>query len=338
MLEAALARMRKSPTARRLEKRRRRFEPVIVSFGEISESTSTSIDSDLLGRTHYDDTPPWIVLNERLIVSTRTLTETAAHELFGHDLIVPESRRTGADVSWLLENEAFSLAVGNLVALEAGEGTVDEDSIDWIAESTDTYRAEFLFKDSPAGIQLSLAEARDPCAAIAARLSELSRRRRSVEIRRKDMAVWNFELAHLEKEHGLDRLSVKDLQDDIDVWTSTIIPWRQALLDVAEPHLKTVQAWFEEPEGQAWVAELIAISTNPYSASLEAEWAGLGRSIAGARARLPRPPEAPPAPVPAVKQLTWDDVSALVKEDKEKNPNHWKDAPETEDPVDWIVK
>lgn len=337
-LDAALTRLKRSPTARRLARRHRRLAPVVLSFAPISGSSSSGLEDTTLGRSLCAQDPPGILIDDRLAVSTRPITDILAHELYGHDLIVRAAPRSAGGVAGLMENEAWALAVGYVVALEAGDPTFADDAADWIAESTGAYYSQHLFSDSPERIELSLSEAREPRAAIAARLRELARRRRWVEIRKKDMEVWNFRLAHMEKAHGLDARSVRELQDSLDVFTSTLIPNRAALLNAAEPHLKSVQQWLDEPEGRAWEAEMIAVSTDPYAMTLEADWAALGRRLAELRARQPKPPEPPPSAPAELKQLTWDEATALVDEDQAAHPGHWQGAPETEEPVDWIVK
>ena len=223
-LNAALARLKRSPTARRLAKRHRKLAPVVLSFGPISRSTSSALEDTTLGRALFDRDPPGILIDERLVVSTRPITDILAHELYGHDLILRVAKQSANGIGWLMENEAFSLAVGHVVALEAGDPVFEDDAVDWIAESTGTYYSQHLFFDSPSRIELSLSEARAPRAAIDARLRELARRRRWVEIRKKDMTVWNFQLTHMEKFHGLDARSVRELQDSLDVFTSTKTP------------------------------------------------------------------------------------------------------------------
>ena len=336
IIERALARIGSSPTARRLERRHRRLAPVTVSFAPISEGTATAIDVDLLGRTLVDQSPPAIKLNERLVVSTRTLVEVLAHELYGHDLILREARERGVELGYLTVNEGFSLAVGYLIAREAGEAALEDDAVDYMAESTGTYCAHHLFRDSPERIELCLPEARDARSAIAARLKEVARRRRSLAVSKKDLAVWNFYLSHLEQSHGLDRRAVARLREDLDSTAKDQLPTRRALLDAAEPHLKKVLAWLDEPEGRGWVARMSAAWKNPYTAALHEEWAGIGRRTSELRASRPERPK-PPDPRPAVQQLDWDEVSARIAKDRAEHADHFKNEPKTDPPVAWIV-
>ena len=146
-----------------------------------------------------------VLINQGLSVSTHAFVETLAHELYGHGIILREAARERLDLGHLMENEAFSLAVGAVCALESGDSVMKEDLLDALSRSTSAYYAGFLFSDSAAQrLQLSLAEAGDPDAAIAARLDELARRRRHVALRSRDMAVWRWRLDHFERAHGAD--------------------------------------------------------------------------------------------------------------------------------------
>ena len=336
-LDAALERLKRSPTARRLARRHGRLAPVVLSFAPISGSTGTVLEDTTLGRSLWEQDPPAVLIDDRLAVSTRPITDILAHELYGHDLVLRAAQRSGGGVARLMENEAWSLAVGYVVALEAGDPVFADDAADWIAESTGAYYSQHLFSDSPERIELSLSEARAPRAAIAARLKELARRRRWVEVRKKDLAVWDFRLSHMEKVHGLDARSVRELQDSLDALANTLIPKRAALLDAAEPHLRSVQKWLDEPEGRAWQAQMAAVAADPYARGLEAEWAALGRRLARLKARQAKAPEPPTSAPRGVKQLGWEEVTVLVDKDKAAHPGHWQGAPETEAPVEWIV-
>jgi hypothetical protein len=336
ILEAALAKIKGTPTSRRLEPRRRRVPGAIVSFARFDDDPNPTLDGAFHGRTRLDRVPTEIVLNEKLAASTGTLiVETLAHELYGHALIVPEAAKEGVDIGWLVEHEGFSLAVGDLIAREAGEPARDEDRIDWIAESTAAYCDGVLFTDSPQRIELSLAEARDPKAAVAARLVELARRRTWISSRRRAYAAWTFRLDQLESVHGLDPRSTADLRESLRGLADDAIPQRQAILDAAEPHLRTVQTWLDEPEGKIWIATMTAVAASPVAARLEREWARLGIEIRARRAEETSK-DGRPSAAPLVRQLTWDDLGALVEKDRAAHPDHWTSEPRTDGPdVPW---
>ena len=94
-LEAALAHLQGSPTARRLERRRRRLGPVTVAFAVLGSSSAASPDGPW-GRALTDREPPLILLDEGLAVSTHAFAETLAHELYGHGANRPARGPTSA--------------------------------------------------------------------------------------------------------------------------------------------------------------------------------------------------------------------------------------------------
>jgi hypothetical protein len=46
----------------------------------------------------------------------------------------------------------------------------------------------------------------------------------------------------------------------------------------------------------------------------------------------------PKAPLPVVKQLDWDDFTKMANIDRGKHPEHWRNAPQTEAPLSWLLK
>ncbi|HAH07900.1 MAG TPA: hypothetical protein DCM05_15480 [Elusimicrobia bacterium] len=340
LLDRALVRLQGSPTAKRLEARRRRLGPAVVAFAVLPGSAAVPGDKTF---GHVSTAPEGmsVRIDESLKVSSHAFIETLAHELYGHALIFPESKKAGADIGLLMENEGFSLAAGHLIALELKAPTNPDVLIDALTESPRAYYAERLFTQSPDRLELSRSEAADPRGAVMARQGELARRRRSLAVRGRDMAVWKWQLDHLERFHGLDPRSVRDLRESVEVWKSTMIPSQRALLDKAEPHMKECLRWFDaEPEGREYTARMAAVSSHPYALGLEAEWAALGRRIAALSAAAPAEPPAPAKreAAPAVKQLDWPDVERLASIDRAKHPEHWTYAPEAETPIPWLLK
>jgi hypothetical protein len=277
-----------------------------------------------------------VELNEVLFISTDALIETLAHELYGHGVILRESGRLGLDLGHTVDNEAFSLAIGAVSALELGDPIGDEARVDALTLSTSAYADEVLFTDSPSRIDFSIDEARDPRGAIANRQKELARRRLSLSQRRKEILVWRWQIEHFEKVHRTDPRIFRDLRaslDDDDVLSSS----RRALLDAAEPHLNEVAAWLDEPDGRTFATGMVAMSTSPYMLNVDAELAALGRRIGELKAKRKSSP-APPVS-PAVKQAGWGDLIGMGIRDRAENPDHWKGAPETSaTALPWLAK
>ncbi|MEK6537031.1 MAG: hypothetical protein AABZ63_06065, partial [Actinomycetota bacterium] len=205
------------------------------------------------------------------------------------------------------------------------------------------------FTQSPDRLELSRREAEDPRAAVKARLKELSRRRRSLEVRKRDFALWKWQLDHFERGHGLDPRSVADLRESLDGWMKTMLPLRRSLLDKAEPHLQECLRWFDETEGRAFLARMPGLSAHPYALALEAELSALGRRLAKLKSGKPAPQATalkarasaaaePTASAAAVKQLDWDDITKMSDIDRAKHPEHWRNAPQTEPPLPWLIK
>ncbi len=336
-LEAGLKRLQGSKTVRRMEVRRRALGPVVVGFAVLDVSTVPLSGPN--GRTDAYRQPERILINERIFVATSTFIETLAHELYGHGVILREAP-ANADLGHTIDNEGFSLAVGAAAALELGAPLVDEDGVDAISISTKAYADQVLFADAPdRRLDLSLAEARRPREAIAARLKELARRRLSLAQRARESFVWRWQLEHFEKVHRVDPRRFAALRASLDALDRDELAPRRALLDAAEPYLKALTAWLDEPEGRAFEAGMIATSTSPYMLAFDAEFAALGRRIAALRAKLPPPPPAPASPAaPGVEQATWGDVTAMSLRDRGEHPEHWVRAPDSGPPaLPWIL-
>jgi hypothetical protein len=334
-LEAALGRLQRSATVRRMEARRRKQGAIVVAFAKLDTSTKSFSGSH--GHTDVDHEPARVEINEALIGSHRAFFETLAHELYGHGVLLREAARLGLDLGHTIDNEAFSLAVGAAAALEIGEPIEDEARLDALAVSPSAYAAEVLFTDSPARIEFTLEEARDPRAAIAARQKELARRRLSVSGRRREALVWRWKIEHFEKVHRAAPETFGDLRASLDELTRETLPGRSALLDAAEPHLKEVAAFLNGKDGRAFIAGMVATAASPYMKTLDADLAALGRRIAELRARRPKTTPAPVVPAasiaPTVKQTDWNGLSVLEARDRRENPGHWTGAPEVQAPA-----
>jgi hypothetical protein len=340
-LEAGLERLRRSAAVRGLEERRRKRGPMAVGFAALD--TSTQAFSGAHGNTDVHQRPTRVRINEGLFVSTHGFIETLAHELYGHGILLGEALALDLDVGHTIHNEGFALAVGMVAALEAGATVVEEPRLDALAVSTGAYAAEILFNDSKEKrIEFTLAEARDPRGAIAARRKELARRRLSVDGRRRESWVWRWRLEHFEKVHRVDPRALEDMRASVNGTLDSVLPEQRALLDAAEPHLKEVAAWLKGPEGRAFTAGMVAVSTSPYMRALDAELAALGRRIAALRASPP-PAELSPAAAPgapAVEQIGWDALGDMCDRDRVENPDHWKRAPEAggQAALPWLAK
>ncbi|MBI4347990.1 MAG: hypothetical protein HY553_14130 [Elusimicrobia bacterium] len=331
LIEGALERIAATPTAQRLSARQARLPQVTVSFATFSRGAAPL--DEAWGRVDYERSA--LLLNDGLFSSTSYIVITLAHELYGHASIVPESERAGADIGLLMENEAYSLAVGHVISREAGERVDVPELIAALAQGVDAYYDEFVFDHGPDTLQLSLAEAHDPAGSVRARERELARRRRSVEIREKDMAVWAWQLEHFEREHGIARAMLANLRDSLDEWRGTILSGRRKQLETSAPRLRAVLEWFGEPEGRQYVRTMVAVSTHPYAAGLKAELAELCRRLA----ELMKADEEKPvayAPSPEPKPYEWEDLQRLVDQDRREHPGHFKDEPSTEPPLPWI--
>ena len=333
-LEAALKHLQRSATVRRMEARRRKLGPLVISFAALD--TSTEPFSGSHGHTEVNRDSAQVQLNEVLYISTAAFIETLAHELYGHGVILRESARLGLDLGHTIDNEAFSLAIGAVSALELGDPIGDEARVDALTLSTSAYADEVLFTDSPSRIDFSINEARNPRAAITARQKELARRRLSLSQRRKEILVWRWQIEHFEKVHRTGPQIFKALRaslDNDDVLSSS----RRALLDKAEPHLKEVAAWLDEPDGRTFATGMVAASTSPYILSVDVELAALGRRIGELKAKRRSSPA--PSISPAAKQAGWGDLIGLGLRDRAENPDHWKGAPETSTAaLPWLAK
>lgn len=329
MLERGLELIARSATANRLEERRRRLGPFAVGFKKLD--TSTTVFSGAHGETDIHADPPRANVNEEVMRSSHAFVETLAHEIYGHGILLREKEYMNADIGHTIYNEGWSFAVGNVVALEAGEPVDEEPRLDALAVSTRTYALEVMFQDSKdRRVEFTFEEARDPRKSVAARLKEIARRRKSVDGRRRESLIWRHRLEHFTKVHRMNPEDFRELYDSVDGTLRFILPAQKELLDVAEKHLADVRDYFNEPEGKRFVAEMTALSKGPYLRSVAAEFAELSRRIGELRA----PPSAPaagsvstPGPAPR-KQLTWDDLEDLRVKDLADHPEHWKGAPE----------
>lgn len=338
MLEAGLERLRKSPTLRALEPRRRERGTFVVGFTKLD--TSTAAFSGAHGNTHIKETPIRVDLNEALFVSTHAFIETLAHELYGHGIHSVEAEALGLDVGHTIYNEANALAVGAVAALEVGASVNEEARLDALMRGTTAYEAEVLFEDAKEKrVEFSLKEAKNPREAIAARLKELARRRRSVEMRRQESLIWKWRVEHFTKVHRMDPKAFAEIRASVDPTLDAVLPEQKALLDAAEPYLREVAAWLETEDAREFTAGMVALSTSAYARELERELKGYAARIARLRAAVPASAAtAEAAPADAVEQVDWAGLDTLCREDRAEHPEHWKGVREPGAPAPpWLA-
>ncbi|MBI5200973.1 MAG: hypothetical protein HY925_05250, partial [Elusimicrobia bacterium] len=271
-IEDALARLARAPSLAGLRKRRAALGSIPIRFADLSRDPDTK---ELRAVTIRQ--PPAVELGLDLLNPKIEIEGTLAHELFGHSVLHGEARSHGLNVGLLMEDEAFALAVGAVAALETGREPEDSDRSAALVEGgIDGYRDVELFTRPTNDLELTLTETTNPVGAVRARLAELERRRRSLDISERSMKAWEWQFDHFISSHGAAPEAFAGLRGWISDWRRDGIDGRRPQLDNFEPFLKKHLEWLTEyPEGQDRVRQLLAISTHPYAAALRLELAAL---------------------------------------------------------------
>lgn len=339
LIEKTLAGLQGSALAReREDARRRAWMKVTVGFDPLKGPG----DEGLQGRALLDaGKDAKVLLSEALLApGAAGLPQALAHELYGHVVTGTLARRAGADHLFRLEeDEADAAVAGAVIARELGLEETPDSRLDALIESTSAFHAAVLFTDSPSRIVLSLTEARDPRAAIAARLRELSRRRRTLADRDGGYRVWRAAFLHFEKVHRMPPAAFAAARADMVTWDKGMTAPRRALLDAAEPHLRDVIPFFDTEDGLLYEKTMIALSSSAFASSLAKSTAVLAARLAALRKasaeKAPAPAEAPPA-APAG-ALAWGDIQELYDRDHRDFPGHWKNEARSVAPGQWEV-
>lgn len=337
-IEGALAALQGSRAAREREalRRRARLEAVVVF-----DALDAPADAGLMGRAELDTGSARVLLKESLLTAPHGLHQTLAHELYGHALtrgLAPKF--LSSHIARLEEDEAHSSVLGAVAARELGYEEIPDARLDALLTGAGGYHAEVLFTDSPHRVTLSLAEARNPGEAVAARLRELARRRRTLDARDAGDRVWRAAFAHFEKAHRTPPAAFAAARASIEAWRKEVTAPRRALLDAAEGHLKEVVPFLATEEGLGYSRIMIALTRDAYPAALARETDGLARRLADLRkaaaAKAPPPADeaAPAAPAGA---LSWEAVQELYDRDHAEFPAHWKNEARAAPAGEWLA-
>ncbi len=332
-IEETFKRIQESPSVRALEPRRRKLGPVTVNFAMLA----TSSEPFNAGRSECDLPVPRVLFGETLLENPDYFAETAAHELYGHCLILREARQHGLEMSKVLENEAFSYAIGVVAAMEIGASNDSDARIVPLSISTNTYAAHILCQDSPEHLSLSVEETIDPHETIKARRREMARRRVSTRMYRQVTKLWRWRVEHFVNKHRADPKAFADINKSMDDAERLTYPAQSKIVDVAEPDMINLDEFMDTEKGKEFITEIAAISTNPYAWALHREWEGLQKRFAKLIADLPAADPPAPSTAPVTAQIGWTELDEMSAKDMAEHLDHWDGSPDAGVPFEWRV-
>jgi hypothetical protein len=319
-LNAILARMMDSPTARALaEKFIQEDAKAVISFEEIPGTTVFEINGkkDFWtsgGHAHTSKVPPEVHLNKAYMqAKTENAPETMAHELFGHTLESKRAERFGVTdaVNYHQNDEANAGLIGWTVGAELGNKITNGWAWIYAANPADYHKRLKSNLAYYAGT-LSTEEMRDPRAAYAKRLAETEKLLLRIPIRKEQNEKWLKIIGHLTEKHNMPADSFATLKENIAA-SLKMIPENEADLREIQAYLQRLIARCDGANGAAWTGNLQTQAQSPYFAEQEAIMAERKKVLEGFMLGKTEESEKPPS---RPGQVTWDQLSDMWKADQ----------------------
>ena len=318
-LDSMLARMMESPTAREVAaKFIKENAKVEITLENIPGSTIATVDGKKTlwgprGMTETTKIPPRVVLNKFYMQYEKDFgVGTLAHETLGHAF---EAQRAGDALGggiylYNTDDEENARMIGWLVRTEL---EVKPESEIWgYMQDPEANRESLKMASAYYAVTITSEEMKDPVPVYEKRLIDADKELAKLNGKTEKYETWKKIVAHFTDVHKMDPASFRSRLDDIDNALKSI-PATQKNLAAIKTALQGWLAFFPTADGKLYLGTLARESDNAYFKKKDAVILERRERLSGLL--LGKPQET--APPPPAGQITWEQLSELLKKDKE---------------------
>jgi len=291
------------------------------------------------GMTDTEKDPPLVEINRAFLETDPeyrrlAVAGTLAHELFGHAFEQQRAKKAGLSHAahyFYRGDEAGSRLIDWMIQTELSGKTVDGDPETYLAD-VEGYHRDLITTDPYYTTTMSRAEMKNPATTLKGRRQRLADAAAAHEAGLKDMNEWRPIIEHFVKAHKVTRARLKPAETELSNFFAEAAV-RQAKLAAMREQLEGRIAYWATPEGMKEKQSLIQASDSPYMIKMEATLAARARALRRLQAAGRDPASgavirfeeglvitASPGDAP----IDLDELGIMYREDKKKNPGHWK--------------
>lgn len=340
LLENVVRRLMDSPTARRYtEDLLASGGRAKVSFEEVGgyrvvEEGGKKTFHGIFGETNFDGDIPHVRLNRQYLESDADFVMAHAPKALGHELlghVVYHVKAAALDLVWPFryykDNETLSGLVEWIITAELGEKLSNGRMWQYL-QSPDLYHRNLHVVAPFYAGTFDREEARDLEGTLRARQERVLREMRDGEEDARNWAQWKAIADHFTEHHQINPESLRQVRRTIEgsLENRRLGAKELAAIDSYVQHL--LDALGQE-EGRKWAAGFLQSMSHSFFAQVEEEVARLTRHlrhlVERRQAGEPEAPAEPPAPAEdGLRQITFDELGAMYREDLARNPGHWR--------------
>lgn len=308
-----------------------------VSFEEVGGSRVVVKDGKktfhgIFGETNFDSEVPHVRLSRRYLDSDPDFVMAHAPKALGHELmghVVYHIKAAALDLVWPFryykDNETLSGLVEWIITGELGEKLSNGRMWQYL-ESPDLYHRNLHVVAPFYAGTFDREEAKDLEGTLRARQDRVREESRQNEEDAKNWTHWRKIVDYFVSAGTVKEESVRDVRGAIEASLENRRLTVQELTEI-DKYVSHLLESLAQDEGKKWAAGFLQSMSQPFFAEVEAEVTRLTLHLRDLVARRggEEAEQAPaPAPPSGPRQMTFDELAALYREDLARNPERWR--------------